>query len=93
MNMQSVFSNCNLERINLKGVSFNNANRMLYFFSECTNLTSVIMDSELNDNLSCLAMFSNVTTNGKLYYNKKYDYSKIIEQLPPTWKAIPVDMG
>lgn len=32
-------------------------------------------------------MFYNIKTNGTFYYNPKYDYSKIIEVLPSTWKA------
>ena len=62
-------------------------------FYDCEKLLSITFDSELNDNVNCNNMFKLVTSeNGKLYYNKKYDYSKIIEQLPQTWKAIPVDM-
>lgn len=38
-------------------------------------------------------MFRNITTNGTLYYNGKYDFSKIIEQLPETWTAIDLNTG
>lgn len=90
----NMFGGSNLERINLKGVDFKNSVFMSGLFYDCEKLLSITFDSELNDNVNCNNMFKLVTSeNGKLYYNKKYDYSKIIEQLPPTWKAIPVDMG
>ena len=90
----NMFGGSNLERINLKGVDFKNSVFMSGLFYDCEKLLSITFDSELNDNVNCNNMFKLVTSeNGKLYYNKKYDYSKIIEQLPQTWKAIPVDMG
>lgn len=89
----NMFGGSNLERINLKGVDFKNSVFMSELFYNCEKLVSITFDSELNDNVNCTNMFKLVTSeNGKLYYNKKYDYSKIIEQLPSTWKAIPVDM-
>ena len=37
-------------------------------------------------------MFSGVKTNGTLYYDSRYDYSKIINVLPSTWTAVPYDV-
>lgn len=57
---------------------------MNYMFSTCSNLQTVYMDSELNQNLTVSYMFLNITTEGTFYYNPAYDYSKIIAALPAT---------
>jgi len=36
-------------------------------------------------------MFEGVETEGTLFYDKRYDYSKIIEQLPEKWQAIGLE--
>lgn len=52
-------------------------------------LKKVKMGGMPNANLSCPSMFISVHTNGEFWYNKDYDYSKIIAVLPSTWTAVP----
>lgn len=42
-------------------------------------------------NLSFIQIF-NIDTYGTLYYNPEYDYSKIIEMIPETWTAKPLQI-
>ena len=37
-------------------------------------------------------MFGGIKTTGTLYYDSRYDYSKIINALPSTWTAVPYDV-
>jgi hypothetical protein len=36
-------------------------------------------------------MFKNCSSGGTFYYNPAYDYSKIIEVLPTSWTAKPIE--
>ena len=61
---------------------------MRYMFTDCTNLVEVKFKGKPTSNLKVTSMFSGITTNGTLYYDSRYDYSKIIEVLPPKWTAV-----
>ena len=61
---------------------------MSYMFADCTNLVEVKFKGEPKSSLNVSGMFSSITTNGTLYYDSRYDYSKIISLLPPKWNAV-----
>lgn len=60
-------------------------------FAFCENLTEVKMGGNPQRLSAVAQMFLGVTTTGTFYYNSKYDYSKIIAQLPSTWTAVPME--
>lgn len=86
--MKNMFSNSKVENVIFGDIS--NVYNMDSAFISCRNLKSVTMTSPLHKNLSNYSMFSYVETEGTFYYNPEYDYSKIIEQLPATWTAVPL---
>lgn len=84
------------EKSSLESVSFDhaiteNVTDISNMFSDCQNLVEVRMDCDLSNVIYANDMFKNVTTNGVLYYNSRYDFSKILEQLPDTWKAVDIN--
>lgn len=67
-----------------------NVTCMDHMFYNCSSLMSVTMIGGI-DNLESLTFaFYNVNTNGTFYYDDRYDYSKIIAELPSTWTAVPI---
>ena len=60
-------------------------------FKGCSNLTEVRMMFNPMSVKLYYGMFEGITTSGNFYYNSSYDYSKIIEVLPSTWTAVPID--
>lgn len=89
-NCYRMFDSCfNLKKADLTNCNFKNDCNLANLFRKCTNLIEVRIGKELPKNLMCNSMFSNVETNGKLYYNSEYDYSQIINEIPSTWEAIP----
>lgn len=62
-----------------------------YLFNYCTNLKCVKMSGDFSNVIHYEKMFNGVETEGTLFYDKRYDYSKIIEQLPEKWEAIGLD--
>lgn len=86
-----LFANCSsLESVDLSPINFDKFTDLGYMFSGCTSLKEVKITSKLANNATVINMFKDVTTDGTLYYNPEYDYSKIIAVLPPTWKAVPI---
>ena len=65
---------------------------MSYMFYYCEKLVEVRFKGKPVSTLNVNAMFWNITTNGTLYYDSRYDYSKIINVLPSTWTAVPYDV-
>lgn len=61
---------------------------MSYMFRECYKLLEIKFKGKPTSNLKVTAMFDDIAENGILYYDSRYDYSKIIEVLPPTWTAV-----
>lgn len=64
---------------------------MQYMFDHCSSLTSVKMAGSINLTASVSNMFNGVTTTGIFEYNSSYDYNLIINQLPSTWTAQPIN--
>lgn len=76
-----------LETIDLRGLNLKNVTDLKQFAYCCNSLKELYIDTELPNLTDASLMFYNIKTNGTFYYNPKYDYSKIIEVLPSTWKA------
>lgn len=80
-----------LTEVDMTGVDISKVTSMHQMFQYCSRLTSVKMDGDPKS-LPAIptTMFANISTNGTLYYNGSYDYSKIITVLPSTWKAVKI---
>lgn len=78
-----------LTKIDLSNIDTSSANYLNYMFMDSRALIEIKMGGPTSSTADVTDMFNNITTNGKFYYNKKYDYSKIIKVLPSTWQAIP----
>lgn len=86
--MSSMFSHSTIKSINLGDIT--NVGKLGSIFLQCPNLESVTMMGCPADDLVSINMFNLVITNGVLYYDSRYDYSKIIAELPSTWTAVPI---
>lgn len=58
-----------------------------YMFEYCPNLTEVKL-GKINPEATVTNMFNVVGANGTLYYDSRYDFSKIMSVLPSTWRVI-----
>lgn len=76
--------------IDMSNVDISNVTNMNFMFRFCTNLKSVTMTGNPSNLVSTTSMFDKVTTTGTFYYNKNYNYSKIIAVLPSTWTAVAI---
>ena len=61
-------------------------------FYDCEHLVEVRFKGKPVPTLNINNMFSGIGTNGTLYYDSRYDYSRIINILPSTWTAVPYDV-
>ncbi len=86
-NMSYMFEYCRL-LTSIPQLDISKVTDMRYMFADCTNLVEVKFKGEPKSSLTVSGMFSSITTNGTLYYDSRYDYSKIISLLPPTWNAV-----
>ena len=93
-NMSNMFYGCNhLTKIDLTNLQLDLVTNMDYMFYGCTSLKEVKMGgnpAKITNSTYVEYMFNGITTEGVLYYNTEYDYSKIIAKLPSTWKALPL---
>ena len=90
-NMGYMFGYCsNLTSIPQLDIS--KATNMSYMFRDCSKLDEIKFKGEPTSNLKVTAMFDSIANNGILYYDSRYDYSKIIGVLPSTWTAVPYDV-
>lgn len=92
--MSEMFQGCSkLTKIDLTYLQLDSVTNMDNMFYGCTSLTEIRMGgnpAKITGASNVDYMFNNITTEGILYYNSEYDYSKIIAKLPSTWKAIPL---
>ena len=86
-NMSYMFEYCR-SLTSIPQLDISKVTDMRYMFTDCTNLVEVKFKGEPKSSLAVGSMFSGITTNGTLYYDSRYDYSKIIGVLPPTWTAV-----
>ena len=73
-------------------MDISNVGDMVSMFGSCYSLTEVKFKGKPLSTLRVDGMFSSIKTNGTLYYDSRYDYSKIINVLPSTWTAVPYDV-
>ena len=89
--MGSMFYGCrNLTAVTQLDIS--NATNLYQTFAYCSKLNEVRFKGKPQPSITTGYMFSGITTNGTLYYDSRYDYSKIINVLPSTWTAVPYDV-
>lgn len=79
-----------IEKFDLSSFNLLNVVNMENMFANSTKLNEVKFMSDLNPELSVLDMFKGITTDGLLYYNINYNYSRIISVKPTTWNAVEV---
>ena len=90
-NMSYMFEYCR-SLTSIPQLDISKVTDMSYMFYDCTNLVEVKFKGEPKSSLAVSGMFSGITKNGILYYDSRYDYSKIIGVLPSTWTAVPYDV-
>lgn len=85
-NLFAMFNECSsLNDVYLGNIDTTNVTNMQYMFSYCQKLEKVMFYSPIDNVQEIYGMFQGITTNGILYYNSSYDYSKMIAELPSTW--------
>ena len=89
-NMSYMFKDIRISEIDLSNWDTSKVTNMSYMFNGCFT-TKIIMGGDVSKLSSYSIMFGNLGNGqaGEFYYNEKYDYSKIIAQLPSSWTAIP----
>lgn len=90
-NMDSMFSYC-ISLTTIPQLDISKVTSMYHIFYECKKLVEVKFKGKPVSTLNVNNMFSGIKTNGTLYYDSRYDYSKIINVLPSTWTAVPYDV-
>ena len=78
-----------LKEMDFGECDFSNITNMNNMFSDCNLLKTIRMSGPLNQNAAVAFMFDDVAENGEFYYDSRYDYSRVISELPSTWVAIP----
>ena len=62
-------------------------------FDNCTSLVKLTLKGQPQSDVYVSPYtFDNITTNGTLYYDSRYDYSRIISNIPSTWTAVPINI-
>lgn len=90
-----MFVNCyNLESVGVLDLS--SATHLGYMFQDCYKLREVKFKGDPSKATATNTTFNqagkNVEGGSTLYYDSRYDYSKIINNLPSTWTAVPYDV-
>ena len=91
VNMWNTFRGCKSLR-SIPQLDISKVTNMNYTFYSCVNLIELKFKGKPTASLSVSGTFDLVETNGVLYYDSRYDYSKIIGVLPSTWTAVPYDV-
>ena len=91
VNMWNTFRGCKSLR-SIPQLDISKVTNMNYTFYNCVNLIELKFKGKPTASLSVSGTFDLVETNGVLYYDSRYDYSKIIGVLPSTWTAVPYDV-
>ena len=88
--MESMFYNCT-KLTAVPQLDISKVTSTYNMFYNCEHLVEVRFKGEpVSKNVN--NMFYGIETNGTLYYDSRYDYSKIINMLPSTWTAVPYDV-
>ena len=91
VNMESMFQSCE-SLTTIPQLDISKVTSMYNIFYNCGHLVEVRFKGNPVSTLNVNNMFSGIKTNGTLYYDSRYDYSKIINVLPSTWTAVPYDV-
>ena len=89
--MSNLFNGCNY-LTTIPQLDISKVTSMYNIFYNCVHLVEVRFKGKPISTLNVNNMFSGIKTNGTLYYDSRYDYSKIINVLPSTWTAVPYDV-
>jgi hypothetical protein len=89
--MRSTFSGCK-SIISIPELDLSNVENMESTFVSCTKLIEIRLKGNPSKLTKVTNMFQFINTNGVMYYDSRYDYSKIINVLPSTWTAVPYDV-
>lgn len=90
--MRNMFYACrNLKKLDLTPWDLSSVTDMSRMWLGCNALTEIRMSGDIS-NAKCDEMFDSLMAqSGTFYYDSNYDYSKIIEQLPSNWTAVPLE--
>ena len=91
VNMESMFNQCT-KLTTIPQLDISRVTNMYNLFYGCINLVEVRFKGNPVSTSNINNMFSGIKTNGTLYYDSRYDYSRIINILPSTWTAVPYDV-
>ena len=91
-NMYHMFNGCT-KLINVPQLDISNVTNMTEMFIYCRSLNEVRFKGKPQTSINLNYAFSYIAENGTLYYDSRYDYSKIINILPSTWTAVPYDVN
>ena len=89
--MYYLFNSCT-NLITVPQLDISNVTNMNGMFSSCRSLNEIRFKGKPQTSIKLAYTFSNIAENGTLYYDSRYDYSKIINVLPSTWTAVPYDV-
>ena len=90
-NMSYMFSSCS-SLTTIPQLDTSSVTDMSNMFNFCSNLIIVRFKGNPSQVVYTGSLFNNTANNGTLYYDDRYDYSKIINVLPSTWVAIPYNV-
>lgn len=88
--VSEMFFYTRMSSIDLSGWDMSNVKDMSGMFRYEPALTEVIMTGAVNPDADITDMFGNNNNEGTLYYNGVHDYSRIVDILPPTWRAVNI---
>lgn len=89
-NMQAMFFQCPiLTSVDLSNFDISNVTNMVGLFDYCRSLEYIKMMGDPSNLNTYRDIFGYIPENGKFVYDRRYDYSKIIAELPSTWTAVP----
>lgn len=94
--MSFLFSDCQqATSIDLSDADISNVLDMKFMFTNCLRLKEIKMGGDVSKVKDVTGMFGMAgvvgSEQGIFYYNPKYDYSKIIAELPISWTAVPME--
>ena len=84
--LDNMFRGCSqIKSINLSGIDTTLVKSINNIFKDCPELNSVTMAYPIDNLKEVEGAFDNVAEVGTFYYNKAYDYTTILNILPPGW--------
>ena len=89
-NMNSMFYNCKkLIKVDLSGIDLSNVTNMNALFAASPLLSEIKLKGNISGSANITNVFLGIAKEGTLYYDERYDYSRIISSLPSGWTTIP----